>query len=274
MSNRANDGIDILKSDLADREVLFGERFRFPFWLRNKTGETLCIRAVSASLQPDNGWVGPPDRMLFRSEIGLELRPSHKEVVRVSIVPPLDCLAYSNLVDVNVEYGTPADISKGHSRHAERRHLDWLLVKEVPTPAEAEVFVSFKDRENEDLAQLAVKYLRRAGLSPYLARDDQRCGCDYWEDKITPAILRSAGVLVIWSPDVVRRPDLVRREMGIARAANVPLGLFLSNDTEPPDEYPASVLEHVPFDPKAPYAAFAEGIATAAQRWKKSGRCF
>lgn len=274
MSERTGDGIEILESDLFEREVMFGERFRLPVWLRSRSRKMLHVRAVSASLQPDNGWAGPPDRMVFRAELGLELPPDHKEVTRVSIIPPLDCLAYSNFVDVTVEYGTPADLSNGRARRVEKPHLDWLLVKEVPAPVGAEVFVSFKDPENENLAQLAAKYLRRAGLSPYLARGDEQCGRPYWPEKITPAIVRSVGLLAIWTPDVVRRPAAVRREMGIAKRSNVPLGLFLSGNTEPPADYPASVLEYVRFDPSAPQAAFADGIAAAARRWKESGRCF
>lgn len=32
--------------------------------------------------------------------------------------------------------------------------------------------MSFVDPENEELAQLAATYIRRAGLTPYLAKDD------------------------------------------------------------------------------------------------------
>lgn len=274
MTDRVNEGLEILKSDLIDREVLFGERYQLAIWLKNKSSKALCVRAVWVRLQPDTGWVGLPDRMVFKSDLGVELLPDHKILARVPVVPPLDCLAHSNFVDVTVDYGTLEDLRNGHCRQVTRQHLDWLLVKDVPAPPGTDVFVSFKDQENEDLAQLAVKYLRRAGLSPYLARDDRRCGCDYWEDKITPAIRRSAGVLVIWSSDTVRRPDSVLREIGIARGGKVPVGLFLSNDVAPPAEYPADVLEYVRFDPARPHSAFADGIAASARRWRATSKLF
>ena len=275
MSKRLHDGIDILKSDILEREVLYGERFRFPMWFKNRSTEALHVRAVSISLQADAGWVGPRTRMAFRAEIGLELPPGCMEIRHVTIVPPLDCLAYSNFLDVIVEYGSSTDLANGRPRLMEKRNLDWLLVKEVPAPVSgAEVFVSFKDPENEDLAQLAAKYLRRAGFLPYLAREDGRCGSDYWEEKITPAIRRSAGILVIWSPEAVRHPESVQREIAIARSSAVSVGLFLSADADPPAEYPASILEYVRFDSSAPYAGFANGIAAAAKRWKVDRKCF
>jgi hypothetical protein len=274
MSKPGSDGVEILQGDLGDREVLYGRRLSFPVWLKNRTKRPLWVRAVSVSLQPDTGWKGDANRMVFRSEPGLELPPDHKEVTRVSVIPPLDCLPNSNIVDVSVEYGTLAETRDGDLRQTDRRHVDWILVTEVPAPVGAEVFVSFKDPENEELAQLAAKYLCRAGLTPYLARDDGRCGCDYWREKIEPAIGRAAGTLVIWTADTRRHPEAVSREIGIAQRARVPLGLFLSRDVKAPVEYPPSVLEYFRFDPVAPHAAFAVGIADMARRWRETGQCF
>lgn len=273
-SQEASQGIEILKSHIPNREVLYSDRFPFPVWLTNKSAETICVKSVTARLQMDNEWAGDQNRRLFQSEEGFELPPGAKKVTRLSITPSLDCMEHSNFLDVIVEFGTPASFEAcGWQRH-ERAHLDWVLVKKVPQLPGAQVFVSFKDPENEGLAYLAAKYLQRAGLQPYLARDDDRCGCDYWNDKIGPAIAGSTGVVVIWTKDVMRQPSAVLREITLAREAGTPLGLFLSRDAVAPEEYPASTLEHVRFDPIAPHAAFADAISAAAMRLKNGRTCF
>lgn len=274
MSDRGREDIEMRNGNLRDREVLYGERLSYPVWLTNTRQDLLVVRAVSVRLESENGWRGDGSRFVFRHESGIELPPGQSKIWTIPIRPTLDCLENSNNPSVAVEYSAIASSRRRGIRQSQWHRGTWIVVKEVPPPDAAEVFVSFKDPENEELAQLAARYLRRAGLAPYLARDDEQCGRAYWEGKIMPAIVRSSGVLVIWSPDVVRSPDAVRREMGIAQRARVPLGLFLSRDVEAPVEYPPSVLEYVCFDPGAPHAAFADGIADMARRWRETGQCF
>ena len=90
------------------------------------------------------------------------------------------------------------------------------------------MFVSFIDPENYPHAEVTALYLSRAGMQPYLAKRDMRTGCDYWQDKIFPAIDRSAGLLVIWTEETLRRPELVVREIQRAQSSGVPVGLFLA----------------------------------------------
>lgn len=190
------------------------------------------------------------------------------------MTPPLFAMNDSNSMSVGVEFDVvgPDGLKPGKSEI--QSSFDWIDVREIPAHDSAEVFVSFVDPESESLAALASVMLRRAGLRPYLAREESHPGCDYWAEKICPAIARSAGPFVIWTSDNGRRPAAVLREIAHAERMKIPIGLFLENGVEPPQSFPAQKREYLAFDRHAPHEAFAQAIAAGRRRWVMTRRFF
>ncbi len=266
--------IEVVPGDLSDRNVLFGKRLFFPVWIKNVATSPVIVRTIAAKIEPDSSWTGDPQQMRFAGEAGVELLPGHKEIFSIAIVPPLDCLEHSNFIGVSVTFDLLGRVGRNESLNEVREKINWILVKEVPAVPQVEVFISFVDPENEELARLAAKYFKRAGITPYIAKSDEQCGSLFWADKIEPAIARSSGVLVVWTNDTTRRPKNVQREIEIAKRERRPIGIFLSNGVTPPAAFPASAIEHVRFDPAVPHAPFANAIAAAARRWREQDRLF
>jgi hypothetical protein len=123
------------------------------------------------------------------------------------------------------------------------------------------------------LARQAAVYLRRCGFRPYLAKSDTRPGCDFWREKIEPVIRSCSGVLVIWTDSTARRPDNVSREIQIARAVSVPVGLFLQEGLRAPPIYPTGRNEYHRFGADW-HSDLAQGVLAASRQWRVSSRMF
>jgi hypothetical protein len=257
-----------------NRKMMYlGER-AFPLHIRNVGLLPVRLRSAWLRLHGMPGWSGQSALLTCRQPLNVVLVPGELHSVEVAVVPPLFASNDSNAMDAGVEFDIiHVDRVETGGRKVQKA-FDWIDVRELPALATGEVFVSFVDPENESLAVLACVMLRRAGLRPYLAREESRPGCDYWTEKIYPAIERSSGVFVIWTEDTVRRSEAVLREITHAQAVGVPVGLFLARGMSAPAQFPADRREHVPFDLRSPHEAFGHAIATGRRRWEVSGRFF
>lgn len=258
-----------------DRFATFLRRERLALWVRNTSIGAVHLRSVSITLQPEHATLQhDPSLVATRGGLLVHLPPGARECVELTISPPLVALPGSNVWSVSAEFEQVGTRGVGAPRCDSRSQFDWINLHDAPSHSKAEVFVSFVDPENDELAQLAELDLRRAGVRPYLAKRDTRTGCDYWDDKILPAIERAAGVLVIWTAETLRRPDSVLREIEHAQRVGVAVGLFRANGTQLPPNYPKTIKEYAGFDPHAPRPAFAQAIAAGAEMWRSTGRFF
>lgn len=258
-----------------DHEASFLKAKRLAFWVRNASSSTVHLRSVSVQLESEQDSLRSEPSLVTRSEPMDDcLPPGAWQSVELTVIPPLTARPGSNSWTAHAEFQQvgPTGVSAPQS---ERQDLfDWINLRDAPAHPDAEVFVSFVDPENDELAQLAELYLRRAGIRPYLAKRETRIGCDYWEGKIMPAIARASGMLVIWTGETIRRPESVVREIEYAQTKGTPVGLFRAHETELPRLYPQSVKEYVGFDPHEPRSAFAHAIAAGASAWRMTGRFF
>jgi hypothetical protein len=258
-----------------DRAASFLRPKRLAFWVRNTSGSAIHLRDVSVQLQAENAALRSDQTLISRSEaMDGDLPRGARQSVELTVVPPLVALPGSNVWSVRADFEQVGATGVGAPQSECREQFDWINLHDAPAHPDAEVFVSFVDPENDELAQLAELYLGRAGIRPYLAKRDTRIGCDYWEGKIMPAIARAAGMLVIWTDETLRRPDSVIREIEYAQLVGTPVGVFRSHETELPQLYPKSVKEYVGFNPHAPRKAFAHAIAAGAEVWRMTGRFF
>lgn len=267
--------LELEHAERLERDVAYLSATRYPFWLRNASDYVIHVRSASVKLQGEDTSVAGAEALVNRRDgLPLRLEPGSRASVQVGLFPPLLAQPGSNSLTVSVEFETLSDRGVGTPRSLLRPQFDYIILGRAPSHPAAEVFVSFVDPENERIADVAAMYLDRAGIRPYLAKRDTRTGCDYWEEKIYPAIERSAGVLVIWTPDTFRRPESVIREIAHAKKRNIPVGLFRSAGAQLPGEYPKNIKEYASFDPAAPRQAFAEGIAAGFLHWAATGRFF
>jgi hypothetical protein len=256
-----------------DRRATYLVPTRYAFWVKNTSGAPVHIRTACVRLEPETGVNTGSPMLVAHRDLDTYLAPGERRSVEVIVTPPLIALSVSNSFAVGVELEPVGSRGLGSSRWEWREQFDWTCVYDAPSHEDGEVFISFVE-ENDSLAECAARYLRRAGMRPYIAKHDSRVGCDYWEEKIYPAIDRSAGVLVIWTAETAARPASVLREIERARNSGRSFGLYLASGVAAPKQYPRKIKEYGSFDPGAPYADLAEAIAAGADHWAKTGEFF
>lgn len=262
-------------ADRLEREITYLSRGSYAFWINNISTAVLHVRSAAVQLQGESPSVhGKPSLISRSKDLDMRLETGSRGAVRISVTAPLLAQAGSNSFSVSADFEVIGDDRIGTPRSARRDQFDYLILGDALSHPAAEVFVSFIDPENYPHAEVTALYLSRAGMQPYLAKRDMRTGCDYWQDKIFPAIDRSAGLLVIWTEETLRRPELVVREIQRAQSSGVPVGLFLARGVQPPDQCPQAIVEYASFDPDDPREAFANAIAAGAATWAKTGRFF
>jgi hypothetical protein len=158
---------------------------------------------------------------------GCEVAANALEYFQIAVTPSLLFLPYTNYFDVAAVYRRPEGRRRSSLYEATSLHASYLVVGQPPIFQPAQVFVSFKDPEDLELASLVGELLRRSGLESYLAREDPRPGSEYWRDKIEPAIRSSVALTVVWTHKTVGHDVSVVREVRIARRAGIPDVLLL-----------------------------------------------
>lgn len=257
-----------------ERKIMYLHDLSFPLHIRNVGSKSLHLRCVWLRLSPSPEWKGDDKPLVCRRSLNVILVPGELHSVEITVTPPLFAISDSNSMTAGVDFDVIGASAVQQAVVKEQRSFDWIDVRDIPAHETAEVFISFVDPEDESLATLASLMLRRAGLRPYIAREESWPGCDYWAEKIYPAIARATGVFVIWTPDTARRPEAVVREMAHAQKVSTGVGLFLAKGLTPPLGYPAEQTEHVPFERNSPHEPFAQAIAAGRRRWTVTGKFF
>ncbi len=200
-----------------------------------------------------------PCRVAMDSPI---VQPSERSEAIVHIRADLALPPYTVPLDLRLRYQR---YDAGHWLGLEGPYsfpgLDAIIVQARPRTGD-QVFISFKDPEDDSHAKILQTHLDNVGIKGYRAKDDRKFGTHIWDEKIRDAIHQSRAVAVIWTPRTVRNPKGVMREIDLASEFNVPMMLTREVDTELPKGYDPD-LEYAPLRPERLHlslAEFAEGI--------------
>jgi hypothetical protein len=254
------------------QQVCYEDEQPVAIWVENVSTVPVHIRKVSLRLEADTGVDQQDPRLITTVGTVRYLEPGAKHFVMIPVAPPLCARPESNVPRVMAEY----HVLDGAGR------IDWtreyesqcLIVNPAPQACDRPVFVSFADPEDLALAECAATHLTRAGFAPYLARRDPWPGCEYWRDKLEPAIQNAEAILVIWTAITEARPATVMREMAHARTVGTSLGLIREQSVELPPSYPRDVYEYAVFQRDTFAGTCRDVIATAAIRWRATAPMF
>jgi len=250
-----------------------------PIGIRNNGALPVVVEAIELVFQKAEGvpealaTVVHPCTLEIGAQGGLEY-------TKVSFRPPLLMTPYTNTYRISITYRECVGGGLGPRYKLALEANPYVIINVPPnfpgrTSDRASVFVSFKDPEDLELAELAAQLLVRAGFGYYMAREEQRLGSAYWAQKIEPAIQAAEGTLVIWTPNVAMSSGPVLRELTYSQTVGTNVGLMLEEGASPPDEYPAVETEYGgPFTRARAIVAFAEEIDAAAVRWRQGGILF
>ena len=223
--------------------------------ITNVSGRLQLVETITLQFQADVG-TAP---IYVDCSCGIEIRPAKAEEVVVTVTPDSLYLAGTNQFSVMVRYKTVEVDKVGVQQTEVHSNLSYILVR--PSSLDlGQVFISFKQPEDLDIANLLARLSAKAGFKPYLALRDPKLGANQWR-RIARAIGSSKSVMVIWTTRTEWGGG-VRREVGLARGKKLHEALLIDESLQLPDLYQGTEMEYQYFNPDIPAAAFGKAITS------------
>jgi hypothetical protein len=246
----------LLSGNLAD----YLQRVEIPVSVSNRTPNEIVIERILFRFQSD--WSAATSAAISRHDFpDFRLAGDAEDYRKVVVVPSPLFRANTNCFDVCITYRKDSNWSKVHQQV--QLGAKYLIIREPP-PQFGRMFISYKDPEDRQLAEILAVLCRRTGFQAYVAPADIRPGSDIWEDKIPREITNSRALLAICTE---RTPfgRGVSREIQIARNAGVRDIGFIQRGTACPSEYDGTSKELVFFDTSNPAPEFSEALVGLRQ---------
>lgn len=230
--------------------------------LQNGFNEAVSVQEAAGIIRC---WIGEEERRLGKFTFATEEPqiPAGGEVsatVRIDIDPVLP--PGTAILDVRVRYQRYVG---GRWQPPEGpivlKDVGSLIVRQR-VRITGQVFISFKDPEDLELATQLKEFLLRVGINGYVASLDLRLGGRIWDEKIKAELEKSRGLVVLWTRNTQLAPSNVEREMGMARELGIPI--FLARERDVP--LPAGFPEQEEYCPlvratlEADLSSFARGV--------------
>ena len=238
------------------------ESTRIGIKVTNISGETVLIESVTLQFEADTG--AAPN--YEDSYPALRLSPGQSSPINLNVTPVPLYRAYTNQFKVRLT-GHVESGGRLHGSFSEL-HPGFYLIINMPSDSLGNVFVSFKQPEDQRLANILERYARRAGFEPYLFMRKPHLGADQWEE-IAKLIKQSHSVIIVWA---LRTDwgDGVEKEIELCRTHKCREILLIENGVELPELYDGTKATYKRFDPEEPAKALSEAIASLRAQIVKS----
>lgn len=220
---------------------------------------TLVIESLALRFQsrrPVSGGDADPRTTVLYSGSPISISPTRLGYCTVTVRPSLLFAPNTNSFDVAIAYRLHTEtIGELQSFIGQ----GWFLLIRPAPRLFGKVFVSYKEPEDRNLADLLFNFAKDAGFDPYMAPPDIKSGSRIWSKKIPTAIRGSKFVVVIWTDKTVGGTG-VQKEIKLARKNCIDIVPLLEKKATDPKLFGRDV-EYTRFDGDDPHLAFAEVIA-------------
>jgi len=223
--------------------------------ITNVSGVVQLLETVTLQFQADVG-TAP---IYVDVSCGVEIRPAKAAEIVITVIPDSLYLAGTNQFSVMLRYKAVEIGKLGVQQTEIHPNLSYLLVRASSLDL-GQVFISFKQPEDLDAANLLARLSAKAGFKPYLALRNPKVGTNQW-DRIARAIRSSKSVMVIWTSRTEWGGG-VRREIRLARGKKLREILLIQEGIQLPDIYKDTEIEYQPFNPDMPASAFGKAITS------------
>lgn len=232
--------------------------------ITNVSTDNILVESVSLQFQPDMDTV--PNYVY--SPCGFRLTPNESKSIAVDVTPTPAYRQQTNEIQFLFRYriessGHVGDVIK--ERHDQERY--YLIVR-PPAPTLGEVFVSFKQPEDQRLANILERYLRRAGFVPRLFMRNAKVGADQWVS-IEEIVKVCQSAFIVWT-HLTEWGNGVEREIELCRGCKVREILVIENGVDVPSSYYGTGITYKRFDPQEPAQALSEAVASLREQVVKS----
>jgi hypothetical protein len=227
----------------------------------NISGQDVLIECVTLQFEADTG--AAPN--YEDSHPALKLGPQKSGFVTVGVTPVSLYREYTNQFKVEV---TGHVESRGRlGKSFSERHSGYYVIISAPTVPLGDIFISFKQPEDQRLANILERYARRAGFTPHVFMRNPQLGKEQWKE-IEKLIKECHSVVIVWGQRT-GWGDGVEKEIELCRKHNRREILLIAEGVDPPKLYD-SKLAYQRFDPSDPAKGLSEAIASLRAQVVKS----
>lgn len=237
------------------------ERTQINIKVTNTSGETVLIERITLQFEADTG--AAPNYEDFYP--GRKLSPNESGLIEVDVTPVPLYLEYTNQFKIALVGHVESAGRLGNS--FSERHAGFYLIVNAPTLSLEEVFISFKQPEDQRLANILERYAKRAGFKPRLFMRNPQLGKDQWQE-IETLIKQCHSVIIVWA----LRTDWgegVEKEIELCRKHGCREILLIAEGVEPPKVYDSKIA-YKRFDPSDPGKGLSDAIADLRAQASKS----
>ncbi|SRR6266436_1265069 len=225
----------------------------------NPTGalliDSISLRFQSRRPRPDPDNADPYTTVVHPVD-ALSIPPLKLAYRTIEVRPSLYCSPYTNNFDVIVGYRVCTEaIGEVQSCINE----GWFAIVKPAPQLFGKVFISYKEPEDRNLADLLFQFAKDVGFDPYLAPGDVKTGSRIWGQKIPAAIKQSKFMFVIWTGNTSAGPG-VKKEINIARKSKIEIVPLLERKTPAPKLFGHDV-EYTEFDLDKAALTFADVVS-------------
>ena len=239
------------------------ERQTIEFEVVNTSGDTLFIEAAHLKFQPDTGAI--PNYVECCPS--LRLVSTGKGFIRVDVCPLPLYMEYTNQFDVLLKYRLEVGGRLG-KLFTEPYEGFYTIINTAP-PSLGDVFISFKQPEDQRLANILARYARRGGFSPNIFVHSPSLGAHQWKS-IEKLIAKSHSIFVVWG----RRTEWgigVRKEIRLCRRHHLREILLVEDGIALPDLYQGTKWTYKRYDPIDPARALCDAVSSLRDQAIHSG---
>lgn len=250
--------IDIVVPQVIER-IDFLRSVYLPVGVKNNSKfDTALIEKLALCFRSEAG--KPTSQTTVVQQVSdFRIPPSRLDYAHVCFVPNLHFLTGTNQFDVSATIRWEHKKGLGAATTlVSPPPYPYIVIHEAP-PLFGRAFISYKEPEDRQLADLLFAFLSKAGFVPYMAPRDLQPGSKLWEEKIPVAIRGSNLIFVIWTENAPKGEG-VRKEIAIARAAHVSEAPLIERTTKVPPEYDGRGIEYTLFDRRHAALAFADVV--------------
>lgn len=251
--------VDPLKFRLNPRtstslRVQYFETRQIEFQAINISGEVLLLETAQLKFEADTG--GTPN--YIDASLSLRLSPNKPIVIKIDVCPLPLYKESTNQFDILLRYRPVTNGRLG--KLTTERHVGFYIIIATPPATLGDVFVSFKQPEDQRLANILERYARRAGFTPRLFMRSPAVGADQWKS-IEKLIKQCHSMIVVWG----RRTewgDGVGREIELCRKHRIREILLIEEGLSLPDPYQNTNCPYMRYDPQEPAHTLSKALSS------------
>lgn len=224
----------------------------------NTSGKVLFIKDMTLQFEADTG--GVPNYV--DASLGLRLIPNKRGRVIIDVQPLPLYPEFTTKFDVLLKYH--ADVHGRLGKLSTERHGGFYIMINTPPPTLGNVFVSFKQPEDQRLANILERYLRRAGFTPNLFGRNPPVGSDQWKS-IERLIKHCHSMFVVWG----RRTEWgegVGKEIKLCRSRRMREILLIEEGLPLPSPYQRTAWVYKRYDADEPAHALSKAVSSLREQ--------